>query len=111
MKKLFIYAAMAASMSGCVGSRYVPDKSMQVTLVKAYKEPKEMACGMPRKLRTWHIELKTKEGKIITHHYFTESFATQRWLVPGDQYTLSYRMQDSIHCEFSYIYAKLVWNK
>lgn len=109
MKKILIGIAFAAF--GCSSQKYIADKSIQVTLVKAYKEPKEMACGMPRKLRTWHIELKTKDGRIIKHHYFTESFATQRWLVPGDQYTLSYRMQDSIHCEFSYIYAKLVWNK
>lgn len=109
MKRLIICLAMAAI--GCTSSRYVPDNSVQVTLVKAYKETKEMACGMPRKLRTWHIELKTKDGKIIKHHYYTESFANQRWLVLGDQYTLSYRMQDSIHCEFNYIFAKLKWNK
>lgn len=109
MKKLFLCLAIAAG--SCTSGRYIPDRQVQLTLVEAYRETKINACGLPRERRTWHLILVTKKGDTLNHHYFTDSYAKQSWLRPGDKYTLSYRMQDSIHCAFPYIFAKLKWNK
>lgn len=97
----------------CTSSRFIPDRQIQLTLIRAYKEDKSNSCGMPHNPevfgRTWHCDLLKKNGDTLRHHYFTVSQVKQSWLRPGDQYTLQYSIEDS--CKHPYIYAKLKWNK
>lgn len=113
MKKILLFAAIAATTFGCSSSRYIPDTQIQLTLIRAYPENKSNSCGMPHNPevfgRTWHCDLLKKNGDTLRHHYFTVSQVKQSWLVPGDQYTLQYSTEDS--CKHPYIYAKLKWNK
>lgn len=108
MKKLLIPLML---LTGCSASRWIPDQQMQVTLIETHKEFK--SCGLPLNKgmgRTWHCDLKTKDGRIIPHHYFTESFAKQSWLVVGDKYTLQTDSRDSCG-KYPYVYAILKHNK
>lgn len=95
----------------CTSPRYL-DQQEQVILIDAFKEKKQQACGLPRHLRTWHVDIVNKKGDTLSYHYHTESFAKQRWLIPGDKYTVRYTLKDSIHCgKYALVYADLKRNE
>lgn len=105
--------SLIISLGACnVSQKMYYDQQTQVTLLSAHKEKKSESCGLPHKMnRTWHVNLIDRGGHVFSYHHHTDSYAKQKWLVPGDKYTIRYTTQN-YHTQGKYkiMYANLKRN-